>query len=372
MTIKTITCHNVYNYGASLQAYALQTFLESHGHKVEVIDYRPKYKDVYRVVIPKNGKLGKLLKFCPVLAPVIILKRNKGLFHLIHKKRNFDNFTRKYLHLTEIRYRNYEELKHNPPIADLYIVGSDQVWNPEHQNGIDPAFYLMFGDKGIRRISYAASFGVSAINKEYQPFVSNSLTNINAISIREESGLQILKKYGYNSTPVIDPVFLLGQEFWNSLAGRQRIVTERYILLYDFKNNDPEVVKTTKRIAFEHKLKICAIYTNPGYTDMFYKNAGPIEFLNLIKYSSYVVSTSFHATAFSVIFNKDFYSFGQLGEGNSSRMSDFLNCIGLAKRFLTSSPNEICSINYEGVRIKLNDIIDKSKTWLLTNLHNVK
>lgn len=179
MKIKTITCHNVYNYGAILQAYALQRFLEDNGHEVEIIDYAPRYHSNSSWNIPENSSVYKLA------SKFVVIHLLYALHRYIKKKRNvntirlkkFDDFTAEYLHVTPRKYKNYEDIQRNPPLADMYIAGSDQIWNPIGKTGLDPAFYLNFGGSGIKRISYAASFGVSQISVNDQSIIKNTLVN---------------------------------------------------------------------------------------------------------------------------------------------------------------------------------------------------
>ena len=164
MKIKTITCHDVYNAGASLQSYALMTFLRNNGHDVEIIDYKPDYLshhyDLWYIPNPKYRNI--LLKYPYLLAK--LPGRLKDLFS--QRKKDYDNFTKNYLKLTN-RYNSIEELKKNPPLADVYFAGSDQIWNTMFNNGYDPAFYLQFGDKDTIKASYAASFAVEEQDYTY-------------------------------------------------------------------------------------------------------------------------------------------------------------------------------------------------------------
>lgn len=168
---------------------------------------------------------------------------------------------------------------------------------------------------------------------------------------------------------MLDPVFFIPKRDWFRLLSNTS-PTKRYLLLYDFQLNDPEIKKTVLEVARCRNLKIYAIYSIPDYADKVYKNVGPIEFLSLIAKSDFVVSTSFHATAFSVIFEKDFYTFGQKREGNESRMKDFCQTIGLEKRVITTvdevSPTE--KIDYSQVNIRLKSLIRSSCEWLDNSL----
>lgn len=156
MKIATITCHNVYNYGASLQAYALQRYLSQEGHDVEIIDYKPYYLNSrynWRH-IPAESRLYPYKDYVGTQCIYFLLK-NRKIYKTIGRKRKFDDFRQKFLTLTDNTYTSAEELRATPPQADLYIAGSDQIWNTACENGKDAAFYLDFGSDDTRRISYA-------------------------------------------------------------------------------------------------------------------------------------------------------------------------------------------------------------------------
>lgn len=364
MKIKIITCHNVYNYGASLQAFALQYYLRMKGNEVEIIDYLPDYKKVYKLIVPKRGKTANLIKILPILKPVLVLMHNRHKLRLFLKKKYFDRFTRDYLCTTKIKYDNFEQLESFPPEADLFIAGSDQIWNPNHGNGQDKAFYLLFEKNMNKCISYAGSFGVSVLPNGLQSFMMESLMHFRALSVREKSGKIILDKLGISSTVVLDPVFLLRREIWLSFC-QKTSNSNKYLLLYDFQLNDPEVKKIALKISKSRGLKIYAIYSTPDYADKILKNVGPIEFLSLIANADFVVSTSFHATAFSVIFEKEFYCLAQKGEGNESRMRDFCESIGLLQRFVTGVEQiSDTKIDYILINQKLDSLVRKSCDWL--------
>ena len=217
MKICTITCHRVYNYGASLQAYALQNYLEGKGHTVKIIDYRPWYLNMrynFWFIAPISRMYSVASRFWIIRFIYCLLKRRDALKNY-GRKRAFDNFTQQYLRLTDRSYNTLDSLKNMPPLADLYIAGSDQIWNSNYNNGRDPAFYLDFGSINIKRASYAASFAINAIQEDRKPFVKNQLKKFDYISVRERTGLEILRNLGINDAFLVnDPVFLLDKEKW--------------------------------------------------------------------------------------------------------------------------------------------------------------
>ena len=178
MKIKTITCHDVYNVGASLQAYALVEYLRNLGHQAEIIDYKPPYLQHYQLTGVANPRYDK-----PVLREIYQLLKLPGRIaaRKSRRKKNFDIFTEKYLPRTSKTYSSIEELKADTPEADIYIAGSDQIWNPLFQNGKDPSFFLQFAPNSSKRISYAASFAVDALAAEDSGRLKEWLKNLDAI-----------------------------------------------------------------------------------------------------------------------------------------------------------------------------------------------
>ena len=162
MRIKTITCHDVYNSGASLQAYALMRYLEELGNEVEIIDYKPDYlNNHYKLGIIANPKYEKNL----MLKMIYLTLKFPGRVLALRKKIKYDHFRDNYLKVTKKRYISNSELKNNPPEADIFICGSDQIWNSKFNNGKDPAFYLDFAPQGKIKASYSASFATDRIEE---------------------------------------------------------------------------------------------------------------------------------------------------------------------------------------------------------------
>lgn len=370
MNIKTITCHDVYNYGASLQAYALQTFLEKKGHEVEIIDYLPSYKakryDWFS--IPKESKLYTLSEI-PILNSLCGLISHRREFKYWLRYKRFVSFKKKYLHCTPKTYTSFCDLDADCPVADFYIAGSDQIWNTRYINGTDPSFYCSFVKDCNKCISYAASFATSELDSKWKKFVKKQLANFKAISVRELSGVKIAESLGYKATAVLDPVFLLNKNDWDSLCREHH--KEKYLIVYDFLRNDLRIREICHRIAKENGLAVYSL-NDGGTTEWAEKNicnAGPVEFLEWIRDASFVVSTSFHATAFSVIFEREFITFPLVGHGNSSRMSDFLGRLSLGERYINGDvPIHFIPINYDKVNKIKKNMQNKSREWLLQQL----
>lgn len=382
MKIKTITCHHVYNYGASLQAYALQHYLESLGHDVEIIDFNPWFHraryNPFWIHPNAYGISAKIIKMLPVMKYIVtpLQAYRKGMFKTWGRKKAFDKFEKQYYNLTNYKYLSSDDLKRNPPIANIYVAGSDQIWNTYYENGKEPAYYLDFGDKKTKRISYAASLATSSIKDGYESFVKDELNKFNAISVREITGAQVLNQLGFeNISVVLDPVFLLDGKDWEKLSMKGKnygLVPNTYVLVYDFLGNDDNMIAFIKNYAKIRNLRIVSIndFSSRKYAHININNAGPLEFLSLIKNSACVVASSFHATAFSILLRKEFYTFQLKGDNNASRMKDLLFSIGLSERF-NPQRNILQTIDWKCVYSKLLNLKNISKQFLESNIYSI-
>ena len=362
MRIATLTCHNVYNAGASLQAYALQRYLQSLGHNVEIIDYIPQYLQHYPLW---GGAYGKY-SYPFIRTMFSVAKFPARLYHRVSSRRKkcFDNFTRTYLSLTKQHYSCNADIENNPPLADIYIAGSDQIWNTLFKNGRDPAFYLSFASADSIRASYAASFATDRIKAEYVSKVSNWLSKMNFIGVRETSGLQILRQLGITKGTVnVDPVFLLDHTQWEELVSPHitSLPKGRYLFVCDFEKSSL-LRNIVQQIAYENNLDIIT-WQKLSYGNQHFWDYGPLEFLNLIRNSAYVVSNSFHATAFAIIFKKPFQVLGRV-ETINSRMKDLVNMLHLSSRYISDMKYERTNIEYTDVYIYLDQMIHESKVYL--------
>ena len=368
MKIKTITCQRAINHGANLQAYALMRYLESLGNDVEIIDYYPEWFKPFRPFYCGTQKYASnpFLKFSYIC--VKLPGRIKSYVKYIKSKRkkNFEAFRERYYKLTNT-YNTFDELKTNPPKADLYIAGSDQIWNTMMNNGKDPAYYLQFAPAGSMTATYAASFSVSEIPDELKEQIRKYIDNINFVSLREKSALAILEDLSIqNGCAVLDPVFLLDRKQWEELENNIKL-DDAYVLVYDFEGNE-KVKRFAIEYAQKHNLKVYSLYKN-DYCDNSFEDYGPDVFLSLINNADFIVSNSFHATAFSLIYEKEFAVIKRQ-EGINSRMVDLLESVGINDR-IVDSYQEFNAIDYNLVKDKLEVEVEKSKGYLNRVLESV-
>lgn len=358
MKIKTITCHDVYNHGAALQSYALMTYLSQQGHDVEIIDYKPSYlSNHYKLTSISNLKYQKNIF---IKVSYLLAKLPQRLFAL-PRKWSFDKFNKKHLHITG-RYNSFEQLQLTPPAADVYVCGSDQIWNTLHKNGKDPAFYLDFGSKKVKKIAYAASLATDKIYDGYEKFVQDKVRNIDHVACRESSGVELLNSLGIdNVAHVMDPAFLLDEQHWNKIAVKQ--FPEKYLLVYDFESSD-KIKRKALALSKKNNWKIYTV--NPGkfaYADKRFDNVGPDVFLSLVRDAQLVISNSFHAVVFPLIFKTPFI-IEHRSEAINARMEDIFKTINEEEKYYTGDIVKHTS--------EINDILDNkiklSKKYLLESL----
>lgn len=363
MKICTITCHDVYNHGASLQAYALMKYLNNKGHDVEIIDYKPDYlSGHYKIFSIDNPKWEKNIITKIIYLSLKVPYKIPGL----KRKREFDKFTKKYLNITPNRYSSNEELKLDIPQADAYLCGSDQIWNSLHRNGRDSAFYLDFVPNNKIKASYAASFATDSIDDVYKEFVKENVSKLDGVGVREISGVKIVHDLGIKkAVNVFDPVFLLDENEWNKIGKAN--FNEKYILVYDFDKN-PLIEKLAKEIANKQGYKIYTIsHYKAGYEDKSFRYSGPETFVSLVRNAEFVISNSFHAVVFSIIYEKQIAIVNRT-EGINTRMRDLLNCLKLENSMVKDSDYKLDEllekIDYKLVKSILNEKIKFSKEYL--------
>lgn len=370
MKIKTITCHNVFNFGASLQAFALMNYLTSLGHNVEIIDYMPSYirKNLGLFAIGPKYKRNIFiaLAFYCYVVPIRIMQYKA--------RRKFKLFLDEYLHLTK-RYNSFKELNEMPPLADVYFCGSDQIWNTNINNGLDPAFYLGFCPYKSTKASYAASFSISEIPQEHHEFVKDMLNNLDFISVRERTGLEICKDFGFRNAKIVcDPVFLIDKSQWLSMVYKPKY--ENYIFVYD-QENSSSIRNLALALSKQKGMKIVALKNlyPMRWADFQEKNAGPIDFISLIANADIVISNSFHCTAFSIILERQFFVINRTHQKVNSRMKDLLSLFRISNRMINDFEeikNGFIQINYENIKPILNEIKKQSKAFINNVLNSAQ
>ena len=357
--IKIITFHSAHNYGAILQVYALQRVL-SEENNVEVINYRNNNIDnTYKLINPET--LKTIIK--SITKNILYFRRN------ITRYNKFENIIKEKLNLTK-KYNSEEEIKKDFPKADIYITGSDQVWNTSITKGLQDSYTLNFGDDSTRRISYAASIGKSKLTDAEKEVFKEKILKLDYISVREEDAKKILTPVINKPIEVVlDPTLLISKEEWQNEIKNIKKEKEEYILAYTV-GADDEYYKIINELSKKTNLRVIHFETRNKKIKNVLRNAytsDPFEFINLIKNAKYVVCTSFHATIFSIIFNKKFFVIPHKITG--SRVYNLLNKLEIENRavknleeFKKIDYDE--EINYEKTKILLEKERNKSLDWI--------
>ena len=356
MKIAVITLHYVTNFGSLLQTYATQSVLEKLGHEVQIIDFRPVGLSFRRAVFPCHTSLAnKLIKL-----PFRFLC-NLVQFHMV------EEFIKHNINLSDTTFHTYNELVSSYPKADCYISGSDQVWNTQNSNRVEDigAYYLRFVDD-CPKIAYAGSFGKLELSSVEKKQIKQWLMKYSSISVREDSAVQILEDLGINAKHVADPTLLLSAAQWMSFC-KKGIPNGGYVLVYNL-NRNKVLNNAALKLANAKRLKI----VNFADTFEFIKGADnrlindPHDFLRYIAAADYVLTDSFHGTAFSLIFAKQVICVSP--PKYSTRLNSLLAKVGCNDR-MAESVEEVLAISqndidYSSVREKIDDYVSESENFL--------
>lgn len=367
--IGIITMHRIRNYGSVLQAYALQRVIEKLGYDCFLIDYV--FPNAFHNV--KYGGKWTLSKIYRAVLNRVGMK----LFYQNNKQNiRFRDFQTTRFHLTKL-YANHTDLYENPPEFDLYVTGSDQVWNPKHMKG-DSSFFCDFIKNGANRISYASSFSSKHLDEQYKNLYASFLNKYSAIGVREKSSIKIVREIAQKDAVwVCDPTLLLKREDYVKLATLSQIkLVQPYILVYVLGYNfnpHPMVDILVENEAKLRKLQIVYLQCNnlEGVLKkgMMVSSAGPYEFLWLFEHASFVITSSFHGTIFSLLFEKQFFS---VSSKEDDRIASLLDKVHLSDR-LVSNVSEISDkkdINYAVVSKNVDHFRSQSFDFLKESIDN--
>lgn len=341
VTSYTITCSRPTNYGAVLQTYGLNTALRNMGVDARVLDYNPAY--YWKSTQP---------------LPIRLIRNIVRTPDLVKGRKVFGHFLEQYIPMSPKTYKTLEDIKADVPIADVYICGSDQIWNCKNkENGKDDAFFLSFAPREAKKVAYAASLAMPEIPEDQRARYKRLISAFDAVSVREPSSVPMLGELGIqNVKSVVDPVFLLDQTEWNVIADDSDFIPdEDYVLVYGY-NRQKNVYEYARKLAKKLGAKVYTIGTAiEDYTldqDKYFWNATPNTFVNLIRNAKAVVTNSFHGTVFSIVYNKPFHFF-TVKQTTNSRMLDLLDSLGLANRHVMDNQLLSNDIDYVPVTEKI-------------------
>lgn len=350
MRIGIITFHRANNFGAALQVYALSRFLSDLGHNVYIIDYfrldsqskklfsfhvwKTAFQMIYRNPFSLWWYAVDMLK--QRISKTVRLEKG-----IRNQKENrfatyFAQFLNTYLKLTSQTYNSPDDLRNNPPDMDVYIAGSDQIWGPGNTT-FSPAFYLNFGKKEVRRISYAPSFGVAMIDKRSHNDLKGNISRFDAVSVREKSGVKIIEDIcKVKATHTLDPTLLVDDysEITEKPEGE-----DEFIFVYRLHQNDrlTGLMNTLiKNVANKCSLKVKTVSTTDDFSRQGEDLIVGVEgFLGLIAHSKMIITNSFHGTVLAILHRKPFICYPRNDEkqGQDERMIEFLSDLGLMSRY---------------------------------------
>lgn len=366
MKIGIVTFHNALNAGAVLQAYALQTFLSQLGHQVEFINYSPIRKYSFRDYIAKSP-LGMFNKW-----------RNIFYGKRYTKLNNFN----KVLSLSHQTYLTYEDFVKKPMDYDLYIAGSDQIWN--FYTSLSPIYMLDFVPENKKKIAYAASMGQCRIVKSQYAAFKNKLTRFDAISLREKNGVDFVNSLLQGEKQAIqtlDPTLLTNANIYDSIIEKIKTGNNPYICTYILAELDKENADIISYIKAKLGLDILNV-RNPDSCIYLHKAKNkivtPYQWLYAIKHSEFVICSSFHAVVFSLIFHKPFIALvppDSKNKGGNMRINTLLEDGGLLDRIIFHFDKEKInqtinsSINWNETDRRIKSLREPSINFLKSNLN---
>lgn len=352
--ISFITIHIGSNFGSNLQTIATAQIFKMLGFNSVVVNYIPPrvtYKRFWQ------RAFSSPLKFCRSIIVLPLFCINKHIYN---------SYLAKHCNVSKPIYAE-DDFVSKCPKADYYVTGSDQVWNFKHNEGLD-THYFFDGIKG-KKIAYASSIGMDKLSKEEQLSLKKYLKIYDAISVREASAKEQLQELEIEATHVLDPTLMLNKEQWSKYISK-RIEKDKYILVYlPYNIIDENVIyKTIRNIAKQKQLKVVTFswtYFTKRKADKTYRFCNPSDFLSLMYYADYVVTNSFHGTAFSINLNKQFWVY--MPSKFSTRVKSLLDLCKINNRQLTDeidtkNINEV--IDYTDVNNILNNERQKAFDFL--------
>ena len=359
MKVGIFTFPNSKSYGAALQMYALSSAVESLGHDVDVINYYNAFmKAGHHCRASADSQIKHFVKrACESVIHRKLYKRfeafEKNVVNLYPKK-SFSDPSR--LHEIGAKY-------------DAVICGSDQVWNPNITNA-DISYFLDFCGDNTRRIAYAPSFGVEDLSDELKDRVGKELKLFASISVREEQGRKLVSDIlGRDVSVVVDPTMLIEQDEWKKIESPYSKVTGDFVLYFTVKHSN-QLFKKTREFAKKNGLTMVVVGGNPlktmrnkDSTVHYAIDISPSQWLWLVHNAKYVATNSFHGTAFSIIYEKDFYL--ELPPVANSRLCNVVKLMALEDRVLDADTEMIpTTIDFSVARQNMHLLREQSLSYL--------
>lgn len=353
MKIGIIThIHENDNYGGTLQAFALQSLLETWGHQPFFVNCSVHRRPVY---------WKRLLEH-----PIREIQR-------MRRYRRFIPFWKRFIRIDPQGNRSFEELFQNPTPTDIYICGSDQIWADGWPK--DPQFrrfaFADFGGNSVRRISYAPGWSTREIESPLSEEMRRLLGRFDALSARERAGVDLMRDLGFESTNVLDPTLLFDQDFWSQFVSPSKKY-ENILFLPKYRwKTEVKGKPTVRTLVRAKRLKLIVPSSEAPFEFPFSNQmVTPEEWLTAIAQSKFVLTNSFHATVFAILFHRPFavMKLAQRHEGANARFETLLGQLGLENRLLTVQ-NDILNIvsapiDWADVDARLSEMRAFSLNWL--------
>lgn len=357
MKIGILTFHNAHNYGAVLQAFALREYLISLGHNVEFINYHISEFDKYALYPFNLNDKGSLIKKIKLLIVFVL-----SLYRRILRHKKFNQFIKKHLISSRKMSRESFNVKGS---YNAIVFGSDQIWNPLITKGFDPVYWGEFnaGDE-VLKVAYAASMDQNLDTSEAREIATKFLRNFNSIGVRENSMIPLLKCLTNKKIHhVLDPTFIVDKSCFERIKKTPKI-NKKYVLTYTVLGH-PMVLSLANKIAKELNCSIINLASNISAIRKFntIETSSPEEFIGYIANAQCIITTSFHATVFSILYKRPFYT---INLTNTGRTAALLKDLGLETRLVNLTDDMPCFSNccYDSLDNKLLPKVEKSKIFI--------
>lgn len=356
--VSFITIHIGANFGSNLQTIATSEVLKRLGVEPICVNY-----------IPPRVTFRRFLKRGFTTHPQQIVAVAWLLYYLpqyLLNKYIYNSFLRKHCHVSKPIYAK-DNFSESCPKADYYVTGSDQSWNFKYNEGYDGHYF--FENIEGKKIAYATSIGNTELSEEEKECFKKHLSDYKALSVREASAQCLLNGLGFKAEHLIDPTFMLNKSDWETYMSK-RLEDGKYMLVYlPYNIVDKKLIySSVRKIAEAQNLKVVTLttsYKKEKLADKTYRFANPGDFLSLMNYADYIVTNSFHGTAFSLNLNKQFWVY--MPSGFSTRISSLLELCGLKRRLLADLIAEKQieeEIDYEKVNMVLDRERNKTMNYL--------
>ena len=348
MKIGILTFHHTTNFGATLQAYALSSFLRQNGHYVEFINYQPKEAvKVYRDTLYKKARKSEIL-------------------HNFIRELKMQFFVSRKMKVGNKIYHTHESLRKFNIHYDAVIVGSDEVWNINSFRGVDTSFFLDFLPPETKKISYAASFGGTTTLGDCQSEIRKMISDFSHVSVRDSNSIKLLnKECQIDALRVLDPTFLID---YKNLT-RQDKKKRDYILIYGKPQED--MMGYIRDLSDKLRIPVVSVGYANSKADINRVAISPAEWLTYFSQARHIFTSFYHGTIFSILFRKPFTVFS--AQKKVIKLRDLLDDLGLSNRIHSEIPNEqpdFSAIDYEAVFREVQRKRQTSRQYLMEALRN--